>query len=188
MQRVSFKTSECPIARGVDPVGDWWSVLILRDVFDGFTRFEELEQNLRITPAMLTRRLRSLVEDELLERRQYSERPPRFEYVLTEHGRTFRSLLLALYAIACREMPPEARTLTLVETGTGRVVDPVMVDRVTGRPVEDLDVAFTAGPAASQRTQRRYQRADAARRRSAPPNRTASEPMSRRTTPEESPT
>ncbi|MCC6175342.1 MAG: helix-turn-helix transcriptional regulator [Chloroflexi bacterium] len=187
MQRVSFKTSECPIARGVDPVGDWWSVLILRDVFDGFTRFDELEQNLRITPAMLTRRLKSLVEDGLLERRQYSERPPRFEYVLTERGRTFRPLLLALYAIEYRETPAEARTLTLVEIETGRVVDPVMVDRATGRPIEELEVAFTAGPAASERARRRYQRADAARHRSAPPNRTSTPSRGRQATREETP-
>jgi DNA-binding HxlR family transcriptional regulator len=186
VQRVSFKDSECPIARGVDPVGDWWSVLILRDVFDGFTRFEELEQNLRITPAMLTRRLRSLVEDGLLERRQYSEHPPRFEYVLTEHGRTFRPLLLALYAVEYRATPPEARALTLIETATGRVVDPVMVDRETGRPIEDLDVAFIAGPAASERARQRYRRAEVARQRGTAPSLTPSS-TGRRTTPEESP-
>ncbi|MFN8633822.1 MAG: helix-turn-helix domain-containing protein [Chloroflexota bacterium] len=175
MQRLSFKTSECPIARGLDPVGDWWSVLILRDVFDGFTRFDELEKSLRIAPTMLTRRLRSLVEAGLLERRAYSEHPPRYEYVLTERGRDFRPVILALYAWEYRHTPPEARSLTLVEEESGREIEPVFVDRETGRPIEELRVRFTAGPVASARARRRYELAAAARERAdAPPGSVAS--------------
>ena len=54
MQRVSLKQAQCPIARGLDQVGEWWSLLILRDAFDGFTRFDEFERNLRIAPTMLS--------------------------------------------------------------------------------------------------------------------------------------
>lgn len=96
MQRTSFVDAPCPIARSLERVGEWWSVLILRDAFGGLTRFDEFQKNLGIAPNMLTRRLAALVEAGLLERRRYSERPPRDEYVLTERGRDFRPVLVEL--------------------------------------------------------------------------------------------
>src|SRR3954471_14972531 len=158
MQRISFKNAECPIARAIDPVGEWWSLLILRDVFDGFTRFDELERNLKIAPTMLTRRLNSLVDAGLLERRRYCERPPRDEYVLTARGREFQPVLVALYAWVYQHTPPAERSLVLVDEATGREVEPVLVDRATGRPLEDLTVAFAPGPAASERLRERLAR------------------------------
>ena len=73
MRRTSFDTMPCPIARSLERVGEWWSILILRDAFAGLTRFEEFQASLGIAPNMLTRRLTALVEDGLLERRPYSE-------------------------------------------------------------------------------------------------------------------
>ena len=90
MRRTSFADTECPIALGLEAVGEWWTILILRDVFDGFSRFDDLQRNLGISPSMLARRLKALVDAGLLERRRYSERPPRDEYVLTERGAAFR--------------------------------------------------------------------------------------------------
>src|SRR5580765_882916 len=148
MKHVSFKNSECPIARGLDEVGEWWSMLILRDIFDGFTRFDDLERNLRIAPTTLTRRLKSLVDAGLLDRRCYSDHPPRYEYVLTARGEEFRPVLIALYTWNYRHTDPADRTLILVDNETGREIDPVLVDRATGVPLDDLDVSFAAGPAA----------------------------------------
>lgn len=88
--------SQCSIARSLDLVGDAWSILILRDAHVGLTRFEEFRKNLRIAPTMLTRRLAALHEDGLLEKRLYSERPPREEYVLTAAGRDFLPVLVML--------------------------------------------------------------------------------------------
>src|SRR5690349_7509482 len=96
MERKTFRNMPCPVARTLDRVGEWWSMLILRDAFHGLTRFDQFEASLEIAPNMLTRRLNSLVEDGFLERRLYSERPPRHEYVLTEKGRDFWSVLAAL--------------------------------------------------------------------------------------------
>ena len=90
MRRKSFEGQQCPIARSLERVGEWWSILILRDAFLGATRFEQFQKSLDIAPNMLTRRLNALVEAGLLERRRYSERPPRDEYLLTERGRDFR--------------------------------------------------------------------------------------------------
>jgi DNA-binding HxlR family transcriptional regulator len=83
MQRKSFGRMSCPIARSLERVGEWWSILILRDALHGLTRFDQFQKSLGIAPNMLTRRLSALVDAGLLVRRRYSERPPRDEYVLT---------------------------------------------------------------------------------------------------------
>ena len=109
MQRKSFGAMPCPIARSLERVGEWWSILILRDAFAGMTRFEEFRESLGIAPNMLTRRLNALVEAGLLERQRYSERPPRDEYRLTERGRDFRPVLIAMLAFGNRHFAPEGR-------------------------------------------------------------------------------
>src|ERR1700730_2508745 len=106
MQRKSFRNMPCPIARGLERVGEWWSMLILRDALHGLTRFEEFQKSLAIAPNMLTRRLSALVEAGLLERRRYNERPPRDEYVPPSRGRDFRPVLVALFAWGNRHFAP----------------------------------------------------------------------------------
>jgi DNA-binding HxlR family transcriptional regulator len=69
MRHKSFGNMQCPIARSLERVGEWWSILILRDAFHGLSRFDEFQENLGIAPNMLARRLKSLVEAGLLERR-----------------------------------------------------------------------------------------------------------------------
>ena len=86
MKHTDFGRMPCPIARSLGKVGEWWSILILRDAFYGLSRFDEFEKSLKIAPNMLTRRLAGLVEGGLMERRQYSARPPRYEYLLTKAG------------------------------------------------------------------------------------------------------
>src|SRR3954462_15211135 len=119
MQRKSFDKMACPIARSLERVGEWWSMLIMRDALHGMTRFDEFENSLGIAPNMLTRRLNALVEAGLLERRRYSERPPRDEYVLTERGRDFRPVLVALLAWGNRHFAPEGASVLLVDARTG---------------------------------------------------------------------
>src|ERR1700738_3855924 len=139
MQRKSFGTMQCPIARSLERVGEWWSILILRDALHGLTRFDEFQKSLDIAPSILTRRLAALVEGGLLERHRYSEHPPRDEYRLTERGRDFRPVLLALLAWGNRHFAPEGPSVMLVDAKTGAPVDPVMVDRATGRPITVRD-------------------------------------------------
>ena len=119
MQRKSFGDMPCPIARSLERVGEWWSILILRDAFRGLTRFDQFQKSLDIAPNMLTRRLNALVESGLLERRRYSERPPRDEYVLTERGRDFRPVLWALLAWGNKHFAPEGASVVVVDTETG---------------------------------------------------------------------
>jgi DNA-binding HxlR family transcriptional regulator len=67
----------CPVARSLDRVGEWWSILIVRDALHGFTRFDQFQKSLNIAPNMLARRLSALVDAGLIQRRRYSKRPPR---------------------------------------------------------------------------------------------------------------
>jgi len=133
MQRKSFGDMRCPIARSLERVGEWWSILILRDAFRGLTRFDQFEESLGIAPNILTRRLGALVESGLLERRAYSEHPLRHEYVLTERGRDFRPVLWALLAWGNKHFAPEGPSVIVVDSETGEPADPVLVDRRSGR-------------------------------------------------------
>jgi DNA-binding HxlR family transcriptional regulator len=156
MERRSFSKMQCPIARSLERVGEWWSILIIRDALHGLTRFDQFQESLGIAPNMLTRRLGALVKAGLMERRRYSERPPRYEYVLTERGREFRSVIVAMYAWGNKHFAPEGASVLLVNAKTGAVADPVMVDRTTGRALTGPEYMYTAGPAASERTRRKY--------------------------------
>ena len=160
MQRKNFGRMSCPIARSLERVGEWWSILILRDALHGLTRFDQFQKSLGIAPNMLTRRLSALVEAGLLERRRYSERPPRDEYVLTARGRDFRPVLVALLAWGNKHFAPEGPSVLLVDRNTGAAVEPILVDRRTGQPIKEPEYAFAPGPAASERIQRRYASSD----------------------------
>ena len=156
MRHKSFGSMQCPIARSLERVGEWWSILILRDAFQGVKRFDEFQENLGIAPNMLARRLKSLVEAGLLERRRYSERPPRDEYVLTQAGRDFRPVLWALLAWGNRHFAPEGPSVVIADSRTGEQADPVLVDRTSGRLLVGPDFRSAAGPAADALTRRRY--------------------------------
>src|SRR5271170_3665748 len=136
MQRTRFDAMDCPIARSLDRVGEWWSILILRDALGGMTRFEEFSKSLAIAPNMLTRRLNALVDAGFVVRRRYSEHPPRDEYVLTDRGRDFRPVLQSLLAWGNRHFAPEGPSVEIVHRVTGLPADPVLVDRHTGLPVD----------------------------------------------------
>ena len=135
MRRKTLDDMKCPVARSLERVGEWWSIMILRDAFRGKTRFDEFQKSLGIAPNMLTRRLDTLVESGLLERHLYCEKPPRYEYLLTERGRDFRPVLWALVAWGNKHFPPQGETMALVDAETGEPVEPVMMDPRSGRVV-----------------------------------------------------
>jgi len=156
MQRKSFEKMACPIARSLERVGEWWSMLLMRDALHGMMRFDEFQKSLGIAPNMLTRRLSALVEAGLLERRRYSEHPPRDEYVPTARGRDFRPVLIALLAWGNRHFAPEGPSVQLIDSKTGTPVEPILVDRASGRSIQTPDYVLAPGPAAPERTRRRY--------------------------------
>ncbi len=161
MRRKSFGNMECPVARSLERVGEWWSILIVRDAFYGLTRFDEFQKSLGIAPNMLTRRLNQLVEAGILERRRYTERPPRDEYLLTERGRDFRPVLLALLAWGNKHFAPEGASVFFVDAKTGAIAVPTIVDQASGRPLLARDFKLKAGPAASEGLRERIRQRNA---------------------------
>lgn len=155
MQPKPRSIAECPAARALECVGEWWSILILRDAFQGFSRFDEFRVSLGIAPNILSRRLAHLTEAGLFERRLYSEKPPRHEYVLTEKGRDFFPIVVALFAWGNRHLAPEGAALLLAERATVRPLDPLMVDAETLAPITAANVALVAGPRASPAMRKR---------------------------------
>jgi DNA-binding HxlR family transcriptional regulator len=82
----------------MDLLGDWWTPLVLRDAYFGIRRFDDFQRDLGIGRNVLTQRLNRLVDEGLFERVQYQEHPPRYEYVLTDKGRDFMPVLMAMSA------------------------------------------------------------------------------------------
>ncbi len=156
MRHTSFETMQCPIARSLERVGEWWSMLIMRDALHGLRRFDEFQKSLGIAPNMLTRRLNALVDAGLLERHRYSAHPPRDEYRPTARGHDFRPVLITLLAFGNRHFAPEGASVTIVDAKSGEPAEPIIVDRATLRPIREPEFAWVPGPAAGERTQRRY--------------------------------
>lgn len=148
----------CPIARTLERVGEWWSILILRDALHGYRRFEDFRESLGVAPNILTTRLAALVKAGMLERRQYSQHPPRFEYVPTQAARDFRPVLLSLMAFGNKHFAPEGAMVQVVNTKTGEPADIGVYDRTTGLAVTAPDYRMVPGPAANARVKVRYAR------------------------------
>ncbi len=112
MERKSFAGMHCSVAQCLEVVGEWWSMLVLRDVFLGVTRFDDIQQRLGISRNILNQRLSHLVEAGVLERVQYSHRPPRYEYRLTDKGRDLWPVLTAMRQWGDRYAAPDGPPVT----------------------------------------------------------------------------
>jgi len=151
MQRTSFESMACPIARSLELVGEWWSMLILRDAFHGLSKFDEFEQSLGISPTMLTRRLKYLVQHNILERKLYNAHPARYQYELTQRGKDFFPVLAALFHWGNQQLSSEEHAVTMVDSHSGQPVTPLMIDQHSQQPLTYRTVSLVAGPAASER-------------------------------------
>jgi DNA-binding HxlR family transcriptional regulator len=105
--RRDYTGQNCSIARTLELVGDRWTLLIVRDVGLGRRRFDQLSESLGIATNVLADRLGRLVDDGILERQPYGERPDRYEYRLTEPGRELGIVLLALMQWGDRHVSPK---------------------------------------------------------------------------------
>ncbi len=108
MQRTDFAAMQCSIARTLAVAGEPWTPLVIRDVWVGVTRFDDIQRDLGISRKVLAERLKWLVEQGVLERRAYSERPPRDEYALTGKGLELVEVLMAITAWGDRWTAGEA--------------------------------------------------------------------------------
>lgn len=147
MQRTPFGEMACSIARTLDAVGEPWTPLIVRDVFVGISRFDDLHKDLGISRKVLADRLQSLVEHEILVRQPYSQRPPRYDYVLTPKGLDFCEVIFAMIAWGDRWMagkpgPPALLRHTVCE----KVSHAVVTCSSCGERLEAADVRPELGP------------------------------------------
>jgi DNA-binding HxlR family transcriptional regulator len=133
VKRISHKNATCPVARPLDVVGDSWSLLIIRDLFDGLSRFSEIRENIGIAKNMLAARLRHLRDHGLVETVPVSDGGPHQEYVLTAKGRDLFPVLVALRQWG------ERHFFTPGETHVR------LVDKESRRPVARLEVRSQAG-------------------------------------------
>lgn len=163
MQHNDLSERDCPIARSLHRVGEWWSMLILRDAANGLSRFDDFQKSLGIAPNMLTRRLNDLVETGLLERKPYSTKPLRYEYVLTKVGREFQPVLIALLAWGNKHFASEGASVVLIDRETRKRVEPVLVDAKTGKRISADDHQLAPGPAATPAVKQRLQFTNAKR-------------------------
>lgn len=147
MQRTDFSAMTCSIARSLHLVGEPWTPLILRDVFLGISRFNDLRDDLGIARNVLAARLAWLVEHDILERRPYDGAQVRYDYVLSEKGRELAIVLMALMSwgdrwTAGEEGPP----VRLRHADCDQFFDPVVICSSCQRPLAANAVTALPGP------------------------------------------
>ena len=146
MERKSFEAMDCSIAQCLEVVGEWWSLLIVRDAFLGVRRYEEFLGRLGISRNILQVRLRSLVEHGVLTKVAYSEHPPRFEYHLTDKGRDLWPVLATMREWGDRHGAPNGPPIETVHRACDHVSRPVLVCDHCGERVGPRDVFAISGP------------------------------------------
>ena len=148
MRRTTLRDRNCSIAQCLEVTGDWWTLLILRDVFLGVHRFDELQADLGISRNVLARRLDQLVADGILDRRPYSDAPPRSEYVLTAKGRDLWPVLDAMRRWGDTWQAPAGPPVELVHVGCEERITVVPTCGACGEPLTAADVRAVPGPGA----------------------------------------
>jgi DNA-binding HxlR family transcriptional regulator len=141
MARKRFDDSHCSVARALNEVGDWWSLLIVLHAMYGTRRFVDFQQQLGIAKNILCDRLTRLVDDQVLKKVDVGEHGSRFEYRLTEKGRDLFPVVIALRQWGDKWNPiPEESRLDLRDRATGRAIQQIKVQDADGRPLTIRDV------------------------------------------------
>jgi len=159
MGRKRFVRMNCGVARALEALGDWWTLLIVRDAFFGMSRFGEFERSLGIAKNILSARLQHLVEHDIFERHDVGSSGERYEYRLTKKGEALLPVLTAM-----REWSDEwvfgrgKEPLIVRDRNTGRRVPRLRVVDTDGNQLTFRDLRAVAGPGASMETKRRLQR------------------------------
>jgi DNA-binding HxlR family transcriptional regulator len=148
VERKSFADMHCSVAQCLEVVGEWWTLLILRDVFLGVNRFDDFQERLGISRNVLNQRLNHLVETDVLEKVRYSDHPPRYDYRLTEKGRDLWPVLTAMRQWGDRYAAPNGPPLEVTHKACGNISDAVLVCSACGERVEARDVRAAPGPGA----------------------------------------
>jgi DNA-binding HxlR family transcriptional regulator len=150
VERKSFAEMRCSVAQCLEVVGEWWSMLIVRDAFLGVTRFEDFQRRLGISRNILSQRLSRLTDAGVLVKLPYSDHPPRSHYRLTDKGRDLWPVLTAMRQWGDRHAAPDGPPVHMVHRACGEVVDAVLVCSACGQPLGVRDVSVVGGPGAGE--------------------------------------
>jgi DNA-binding HxlR family transcriptional regulator len=159
VERKSFEDMRCSVAQCLEVVGEWWSMLLIRDAFLGIHRFDDFQARLGIARNVLAQRLVKLVDAGILERRPYQENPPRYDYVLTDKGRDLWPVLTAMRQWGDRHAAPDGPPVRVVHRGCGKVSDFVLTCARCGEGVSAHDVRVEPGPGAARSIRHRSPKA-----------------------------
>jgi|SRR5579864_8387715 len=153
MRRTSFADMDCSVAQALEVVGDWWTLLVLRDAFEGVRRFDDFQRNLGVARNILTDRLERLVAGGILERRLYQDRPPRHEYRLTEKGLDLYPVLIGLMRWGDRWAPDaDGPPVVLTHKACGHDISPTLMCPACREPVVARGMRFRWRPGRPRRS------------------------------------
>jgi len=150
MRLKSFADMNCSIAKSIEVIGERWTMLVLREVFLGTRRFEDFRRRLGIARNILADRLDGLVDEGILERRLYQDRPERYEYRLTEKGRDFYHVIMAIKRWGDRWEAGQEGPPVLTRHVCGAIIDPVPTCPHCGVEVHPREMRWEPGPGATQ--------------------------------------
>jgi DNA-binding HxlR family transcriptional regulator len=140
VERKSFEDMPCSVAQCLEIIGEWWTMLIVRDAFLGVRRFDDFRERLGIARNVLAQRLAKLVEAGVLDKQAYQDHPPRYDYVLTDKGRDLWPVLTSLRQWGDRYAAPDGPPVEVVHTACGKASQYVLVCESCGERVTHRDV------------------------------------------------
>jgi DNA-binding HxlR family transcriptional regulator len=157
--RRDYPDQDCAAAYALELIGERWTLLVIRDIFAGFRRFDEIQQDLGVARNVLSTRLQRLVDEGIIERRPYSESPPRFEYLLTEKGIDLWPILVTMMRWGDRHGDwPNGPPLVLLHKECGGEMEDHFICGRCGERLRARDVYAAPGPGATSRVAQRYGR------------------------------
>jgi DNA-binding HxlR family transcriptional regulator len=137
----------CSLARSLDVAAEWWTPLIVRDIWMGRTRFDEIQENLGLSRKLLADRLETLVRERIVVRQRYQTRPPRYEYLLTEKGEELMMVLLSLLNWGDKWTAKKAGPPMLIRhKGCEKPVEAQVTCSECGEPLKADQVLLQPGP------------------------------------------
>ena len=146
MQRTSFQDVNCSIAQCLEVVGEWWSLLIVRDAFLGVRRFDEFQARLGISRSVLNQRLSGLVETGVLDRVRYQEHPPRDEYRLTDKGRDLWGVVTAMRQWGDKWAAPDGPPIEVIHNACGHTSEALFICSHCGEALGPRTGRAVVGP------------------------------------------
>jgi DNA-binding HxlR family transcriptional regulator len=162
MARKRFTEMNCAAAQALEQIGDWWTLLLVREGFYGTTSFSDFQERLGIAKNILTERLNRLVEHGIMRRKQPKPEVERYTYHLTDKGHDLLPVLIALVQWGDKWVFGKARVpIRILDAERKRPIRPVAVTAADGRPLGIADLRFRPGPGADRRTLEAFARARA---------------------------